>query len=111
MTVLLVTEQSDLSADLVVLALRRRGADFVRLNMDTPPDQSIVSWVSHADDAMITVHGRTLDLRSVASAWFRRPIERPTSYAARETFVMFEGLCYFLDRALWVNAPLAIQRA
>lgn len=117
--ILLLTQQDDLTADLVVIALKRLGAPFLRLNVD----QLLISTfldclpngsVWYQDEA--TEH---FDLSRVRTIWYRshsrpRSLESiPTdaaSFAAREAVSQMYGALFSLD-ARWVNEPAAVWRA
>lgn len=111
MTVLLVTEKTDLAADLVVLALKRAATPFFRLNAETLVEDGS-GWWSSADDAgRIEVGETSLDLDDVHSVWFRRFAAPSDSYPLREAAAFIQGWSYLLSDVFWMNHPLVLGRA
>ena len=76
---LLVTTESDLSADLVVSHLTRRGIPFVRFNQEDFPAHISVIWPGDCEGATITVRGNAVPCSEIRSAWFRNSLSPPST--------------------------------
>ena len=117
--VLLVTERRDLAADLLVLALKRKGADFLRLNLDTFPEDIVATWSPSVQLGRITVGQDSYRPQDFRAAWFRRlptrfspyPDDEPAhGFVTRERIAFIEGLLE-TPNWLWVNRPTRIRMA
>jgi glutathione synthase/RimK-type ligase-like ATP-grasp enzyme len=111
-SLLVLTETSDLAADLIVLELQRRKARYHRLNMDTFPDAPEISY--HPSSALIkfeTTSGQ-FSSEEVRAAWCRRSIgsTRPDSFVDREARTFLSGL-WQQANWFWMNCPLAASSA
>ncbi|HEV2567958.1 MvdC/MvdD family ATP grasp protein [Sphingomonas sp.] len=116
--ILLVTNKRDITSDFVVLELKRRGADFVRLNTEDLPSASVTftpdqGWTFHLSD------GVALPLNSVPAAYYRRPgaplpsedaDEATTEYVSAEWSAVLRSLWNALE-GRWLSSPFAILRA
>src|SRR5262245_58730294 len=74
--ILILTDDSDLHADVVEEKLRRRGAEFLRFDPGRFPSTAELSLAYSATGdvlSMITVGGARLDLSQVKAVWYRRP--------------------------------------
>ena len=69
---LLLTNQRDVTADLVVRRLRESAVPYLRLNSDDISDWTI-DVRPHENHWEIRRDGRVLDLSGVVGVWFRRP--------------------------------------
>jgi hypothetical protein len=112
--VLLVTETSDLAADLLVLAARRRGIPLVRFNQDLFPREVRIAW-SNDGEARFVCEGRSFREGDVSGAWFRRPFGRGgasavEAFTARQSAACLDGV-WETVRWFWMNAPAATARA
>lgn len=123
--ILIITNSSDLHADIIVSNLTQKGSRPFRINLDEfPRDFELVHKTdSHRWAASIThlPSGRRLDLDSVKSVWTRKPDDfsflsgaqfsaQEIAYAKRETEHVLNGLLYSLD-CYWMNHPLAVRSA
>lgn len=117
--ILLVTNKRDLTSDVVVLELRRRGLPFYRLNSEDLP-QATIRFDPRADQGWEIDFGeKKLALRDVRSAYYRRPgapEPRPSSDAATHEYLTNEWSA--VTRALWnalegrwMSSPFSILRA
>jgi glutathione synthase/RimK-type ligase-like ATP-grasp enzyme len=111
-TVLLVTEEADLAADLVVLGLRRRGASFVRFNTDNFPATARVTWDPLARTGVFEIGGTRIDASAIETAWFRAPhwTTRTDTYVDRESRT-FLACCWEESPWRWINRPTAVRAA
>jgi ATP-grasp ribosomal peptide maturase len=121
MTVLILTEDIDATADTVVRALADRGVGVARVNTAWFPTQMRVSaqlcrgrWTGS-----ITTPGRVIDLEAVTAVWYRAPraYEFPAglsaperAHANLEAKYGFGGVLGSLA-ALWVNHPARLADA
>lgn len=112
MTVLLVTEEADLAADLVVLGLRRRGASFIRFNVDSFPTAARVTWDPLARTGVFEIGGTRIDASEIEAAWFRTPHSTTNSdpYVERESRT-FLACCWEESPWPWINRPRAVRAA
>jgi len=117
--IVLISERSDLAADLLVVALRARGRPFVRWNRDEFPARAAVSWSSDGSGHLY-LGDQAWPLKNIASAWCRvstdaavAPGPYPAdvlSFARRECDRALESL-WGVTRWFWVNHPFAAKRA
>lgn len=116
-TILLVTNKRDITTDFVVLELRRRGANFVRLNTEDLPLHEVT--MAQGDPETLSLSGPCGDLRlrDVAGAYYRRPgsfeadgPEPVAAYVAAEWSAILRSLWNALE-GRWLNSPFAILRA
>ncbi|MFF3937679.1 ATP-grasp ribosomal peptide maturase [Streptomyces phaeofaciens] len=116
--VLVVTEENDVTADMVITHLNRRGVPVVRLNpADIGPGLTVTARFG---DSPTTVSGRvgtssrTADLERVRAVYWRRPVwpgfehlqDSDARFAAAQVRYGFGGTLYALCDCLWVNHPL-----
>ena len=116
--ILVVTNKRDITTDFVILELRRRGIDFVRLNSEDIP----ATQVSFTPDAgwTLVMDGEPIALSSVRAAYYRRPGTPETgpeitdkavrAYVAGEWSAVLRSLWNALD-GRWLNSPFSILRA
>ena len=117
--ILLVTNKRDITTDLIVLELRRRGLAFHRLNSEDLPKGSLRFWPDVGRGWELDVGNGMLALSDVHVAYYRRPgIPEPTrvkSAATRDYLINeWSAVTRSLWNALegrWLNSPFAILRA
>ncbi|MFO0645842.1 MAG: hypothetical protein U0326_06365 [Polyangiales bacterium] len=118
--ILIVTEQSDLTADLVIRALSARNAPVLRLNCERLLGDVEVQCLYPGDCSTLrTEDGRKVPLTNIRSVWYRRPA-LPTAnpalappfqqFAQREAWAHTLGVLLSLDAA-WMSDPMAVWRA
>lgn len=116
---LLVTTESDLSADLVVSHLMRRGVPFLRFNQEDFPAQVSVVWPGDCEEATITVRGDIVRFAQIHSAWFRNPVSGRSTGLAHRTAIDFaerertgclSGL-WESSPWFWMNRPSSVAHA
>ncbi|GAA3265879.1 ATP-grasp ribosomal peptide maturase [Streptomyces lavendulae] len=116
--VLVATEADDVTADMVIAELNRRGVPVVRFNPADIGDGLTVSArygsrPAHPAGRLLTP-SRDADLKDVRSVYWRRPTwpaftdlsTDDARFAAAQTRYGLGGVLHALDRPLWVNHPL-----
>ncbi|MFD9793179.1 ATP-grasp ribosomal peptide maturase [Streptomyces sp. NPDC059070] len=118
MTVLILTCEEDVTTDLVVTELHRRGVPLVRLDPADLPGRAVLSAeYAHGDFAgHLSVDGFLVSMSGLRSVWVRRP-GRPAAHAAEpsawltaETGQALYGMLYSAS-ARWMNHPREAERA
>lgn len=116
--ILLATNKRDLTTDFIVLELRRRGLDFVRLNTEDLASASVI--FRPQEEWSFAIGERRFSLGEVEAGYYRRP-ERPdpptvltneaaAEYAVAEWSAILRSLWNALE-GRWLNSPFAILRA
>ncbi|MPZ85241.1 MAG: ATP-grasp ribosomal peptide maturase [Actinophytocola sp.] len=118
-TVLVVTEQFDVTADHVVTELTERGTPVVRFDTAEFPRRLVATARLDQDRCgTLRIRGLVADLRDVGAVYYRRPsIYQPhpglsqadAAWAVREARFGFGGLLSSLP--VWLNHPANIARA
>jgi ATP-grasp ribosomal peptide maturase len=118
MTVLILTSQEDVTADMVVAELNERGVPVMRLDpADTPGKAVLSADYAHGDfDGHLSVNGHVLSMGGLRSVWVRRPGE-PAAHAAHssswltaETRQALYGMLYSTSTR-WMNHPRNADQA
>ncbi|MGI5134482.1 ATP-grasp ribosomal peptide maturase [Streptomyces sp. CA-106110] len=118
MTVLILTSEEDVTADMVVAVLDERGVPVVRLDPADVPGKVVLSAdYAHGDfDGHLSVNGHVLSMAGLRSVWVRRPGE-PAAHAARssawltaETRQALYGMLYSASTR-WMNHPRNAEQA
>jgi glutathione synthase/RimK-type ligase-like ATP-grasp enzyme len=108
---LLVTNRDDITADWLVLELRRRGTPFVRFNTEDYPTRVRLHWTP--SQASLVIDGREITADAVTGVWWRRALPpqfdatlsaAEEAWAANEALAALKGFWQSLD-ARWVNPP------
>ncbi|MBV2356239.1 ATP-grasp ribosomal peptide maturase [Streptomyces sp. J2-1] len=118
MTVLILTSEADVTADLVVLRLAEDGVPVVRLD---PADLTAgaglsVEYGREAGDGRLSVGGRRVDTAALRSIWVRRPGDaaahaaHPSAWLTEESAQALYGTLR-CSGARWMNHPDAASRA
>lgn len=121
MTILLLSNERDITTDYVVLELRRRGIPYFRLNSERLSDASVrCHWRSDRPDWDIIFPDRTLLTSCISAGYFRRPgtplvqpsITDPAEfrYCGDEWGAVLRSIYVALGER-WLNAPANIARA
>lgn len=123
--ILIISNRSDLTCDLVVKLLGSKGNKFYRFNTDEFPANGIGNFsISNAGilESKIRLNDRTFDINfnEVKSIWYRRPVAPLISdsikdssmveYLQKESYSYIRGLWYSTN-AYWISHPDAIFRA
>ncbi|MEU3986270.1 ATP-grasp ribosomal peptide maturase [Streptomyces sp. NPDC026672] len=118
MTVLILTSEEDVTADMVVLRLHEAGVPVVRLD---PADLTngvalSVEYVQGAGRGHLSVAGRLVSMNGLRSIWVRRPgtaasrAAEPSDWLTEESSQALYGMLRSTD-ARWMNHPDAALRA
>ncbi|MFJ4713343.1 ATP-grasp ribosomal peptide maturase [Streptomyces sp. NPDC088785] len=118
MTVLILTCEQDVTADLAVVELNANGIPVLRLDPAELPGAVDVSgeYAHGAFDGHLSVGGRVVAMRGLRSIWVRRPGTPATRSAAASTWLSEESgqALYGMLRctgARWMNHPDAARQA
>jgi hypothetical protein len=114
--ILLITETSDLAADLLVLAAKARGVPLIRFNQDEFPRRVRISWRNRGQTLFCLDPETCVADSDIAGAWFRRPLRPAVHGDAAAAFVERESAGFLngvWDTApwLWMNSPADAARA
>lgn len=116
--ILVITEANDVTADMVIAHLNRRGAPVIRFN---PADIGTYLTISARFGTCPTpvtgqlrTPSRTADLQHVRAVYWRRPVwpmfehlqGADAGFAAAQVRYGLGGTLYALRSCLWVNHPL-----
>ncbi|MFF4522833.1 MvdC/MvdD family ATP grasp protein [Streptomyces bluensis] len=112
MTVLILTSEQDVTADMVVAELGRLGAPVMRLDPADIPGKAMLSAdYAHGDfDGHLSVNGHVLSMGGLRSVWVRRPGDpaahaaQPSAWLTAETRQALYGMLYSASPA-WMNHP------
>jgi ATP-grasp ribosomal peptide maturase len=118
MTVLILTSEEDVTADMVVAKLHEKGTPFVRLDPADLPDKVVLSaHYAHGDfDGHLSVNGHVLSMEGLRSVWVRRPGEpaahatHPSPWLTAEARQALFGML-FSASTRWMNHPRNADRA
>ena len=114
----MATEADDLTADMVITELNRRGVPVARFNpADVGADLTLSARFGSCPAPVagqLRTPSRTVDLAQVWSVYWRRPVwpafdhlgSDDARFAAAQARYGLGGTLYSLDRPLWVNHPL-----
>lgn len=109
---LVVTTRDDLTADEVIVELRRRGAAYVRFNTEDYPTAVTIRWMADGDTTL-RIGGREYNADDFHTVWYRRPVPPVLpetldpdliAWAKDEAQEALDGLWRTLP-ARWVNHP------
>ncbi|MFI2762152.1 ATP-grasp ribosomal peptide maturase [Streptomyces echinatus] len=118
MTVLILTSQEDVTADMVVLRLREAGVPVVRLDPADLTNGVALSgeYIQGTSRGHLSVGGRLVSVNGVRSVWVRRPgapaarAAQPSAWLTEESSQALYGLLRS-TAARWMNHPDAARRA
>ncbi|WP_225094894.1 ATP-grasp ribosomal peptide maturase [Streptomyces sp. CoH27] len=118
MTVLILTSEEDVTADMVVLRLGEAGVPVVRLDPADLTNGVALSgeYVQGACRGHLSVGGRLVSMSGLRSVWVRRPgtaaarAVHPSAWLTEESAQALYGMLRCTD-ARWMNHPDAAQRA
>ena len=123
--ILIITNSSDLHADIIVSTLTQKGSTPFRINLDEFPKDFELSFEANQDLWKTTVThlptGEVLDMNLVKSVWTRKAgnfaflsedqySSQEKAFADQEAEHVLNGLLYSLD-CYWMNHPLAVRSA
>ncbi|NGO07086.1 hypothetical protein G5C60_05305 [Streptomyces sp. HC44] len=118
MTVLILTSEEDVTADMVVSKLHETGTPVMRLDPADLPGKAVLSVeYAHGDfDGHLSVNGHVLSMRGLRSVWMRRPGEpaahaaHPSPWLTAETRQALYGMLHSASTR-WMNHPHNADRA
>ncbi|WSQ07174.1 ATP-grasp ribosomal peptide maturase [Streptomyces sp. NBC_01231] len=118
MTVLILTSEEDVTADMVVLHLNATGVPVVRLDPADLTGEVALSgeYVHGAFRGHVSAAGRLVSIGGLRSVWVRRPgvpaarAATPSSWLTEEASQALYGMLRGSD-ARWMNHPDAARRA
>ncbi|ARP73652.1 ATP-grasp ribosomal peptide maturase [Streptomyces pluripotens] len=118
MTVLILTSEEDVTADMVVLRLGEAGVPVVRLDPADLTNGVALSgeYVRGACRGHLSVGGRLVSMNGLRSIWVRRPgnaavkAAQPSAWLTEESSQALYGMLRATD-ARWMNHPDAARRA
>ncbi|MGW4568160.1 ATP-grasp ribosomal peptide maturase [Streptomyces sp. NPDC004561] len=118
MTVLILTSEEDVTADMVVLRLGEAGVPVVRLDPADLTSGVALSgeFVQGASRGHLSVGGRLVSMNGLRSIWVRRPGDaaaraaQPSAWLTEESSQALYGMLR-CSGARWMNHPDAARRA
>lgn len=118
MTVLILTCEEDVTADMVVVHLNAAGVPVVRLDpADLPGDVALSGEYVHGSfQGHLSSGGRLVGIEGLRSVWVRRPgtpagrVDEPSAWLTEETSQALYGMLRGCG-ARWMNHPDASRRA
>jgi ATP-grasp ribosomal peptide maturase len=118
MTVLILTSDEDVTADMVVLRLHETGVPVVRLDPADLTSGVALSgeYVQGASRGHLSVNGRLVSMNGLRSIWVRRPgvaaarATQTSTWLTEESEQALYGMLRGTD-ARWMNHPDAARRA
>ncbi|MGW0632071.1 ATP-grasp ribosomal peptide maturase [Streptomyces sp. NPDC002758] len=118
MTVLILTSEEDVTADMVVLRLHEAGVPVVRLDPADLTSGVALSgeYVQGVSRGHLSVAGRLVSMNGLRSVWVRRPglaasrAAEPSAWLTEEASQALYGMLRATD-ARWMNHPDAARRA
>ncbi|MEW1778522.1 ATP-grasp ribosomal peptide maturase [Streptomyces sp. NPDC086777] len=118
MTVLILTSDEDVTADMVVLRLHEAGVPVVRLDPADLTSGVALSgeFVQGVSRGHLSVNGRLVSMNGLRSIWVRRPgaaaarAAQPSAWLTEESAQALYGMLRGTD-ARWMNHPDAARRA
>ncbi|WP_328769049.1 MvdC/MvdD family ATP grasp protein [Streptomyces sp. NBC_00286] len=118
MTVLILTSEGDVTADMVVAKLHEMGTPMMRLDPADLPDKAVLSAdFAHGDfDGHLSKNGQVLSMGGLRSVWVRRPGEpaahaaHPSAWLTAETRQALFGMLHSAA-ARWMNHPCNADQA
>lgn len=124
-SILIITNRSDLHADIIVSTLIKKGTTPFRINLDDFPRDFELNHETDQNKWTATIthtpSGRKLNLDSIKSIWTRKSSDfaflseddyspQEKVFANQETKHVLNGILYSLD-CYWMNHPLAVRSA
>lgn len=121
-TVLIISNKSDITTDLVIKALQKRGIDYLRFNTEDFPLKFNSQISLHKNYSSFISNGkRKLLFDEISSVWYRRPkilpLEDINSSEADGKFIQREANSYLLNiwamlsDKKWINNPFSLFKA
>ena len=123
MSILLISNKQDLTADVIVDEIHKRKLDFYRFNTEELGESVYVSLDITNDQYFIyDKHlNKIWNLRDFSSVYYRRPVlpsyndanlsNEEKSFLLRENLKTIEGLYKLLSASFWINPVFATREA
>ncbi|MGB0386730.1 MAG: MvdC/MvdD family ATP grasp protein [Ardenticatenaceae bacterium] len=114
--ILIVTNKKDYTADYLILEMKKRGIDFVRLNTEEFPTEVELSLNITCEnvEGKLIISNKIIELNEIQSIWYRRPVpseparqitdESAKAFIIAESWETFEGLWKILP-CFWMSHP------
>lgn len=121
--VLVITNKTDLTSDLIVSRLKKRNISFYRLNTEELFKSCFLTLDFGQDSFFIfdSALNRKIDLREFSAVYFRRPklpqvdidvlSQEENLFLRKETYYVLEGVYKLLRGLYWVSPIHAIREA
>ena len=119
--ILIITNERDITSDMVILRLQEQGDSYLRVNTEDFPTRLGISWAladGHVQGEFSSQRG-LVDLHTISAVWYRRPLKsKPTNsiessaarmFAQQESDALLQNIWLTLD-CLWVSSPMAIRK-
>lgn len=122
MSILIITNKSDITSDFIVRNLTDLGLNFYRLNTEDIGRSARINFDFYKEEFKIidTHTSKNVNLNRVTSVYYRRPeineqydglTKGELNFIRGELAYTLEGLYKILDEAFWVNKVPAIRNA
>lgn len=121
--ILIITNRQDYTADFLIIELRKRGTDYIRLNTEEFPQRAKVIWYMPENggiEGYFVLAGKHIPFESIHSVWYRRPVSPAPSaemtdpddyeFARVESQAALDGVLNCLD-CFWMSRPEQLRRA
>ena len=119
--ILILTNREDVTADYVVLELKRRAIPFFRFNTeDFPKIINLSLHITNELQGFLSGCNYKLPINDIRSVWYRRPslpcFDEPAmdpgirEFCTKESYYTLEGLWALLD-VFWISNPFNIRKA
>lgn len=121
--ILILSNESDITTDLVVKRLRERGVPYMRLNTERFPlaVDGTIRMTDPVFDFELRTSSKHIIGGSILSVWYRRPLKPDlgglnltadeVDFAARESEHFLANVWSLIDSSKWVNDPYASNKA
>ncbi|WKZ32803.1 MAG: hypothetical protein QY316_12990 [Thermodesulfobacteriota bacterium] len=118
--IIILSNREDITADYVILELRKRKVDFFRFNTEDFPLNVKLSLNYGTTNFLQTPNNKIIPFSDIQSIWYRRPIlpdfnkfrleKGVEDFCTKESFAALEGAWTLLD-CNWVSNPFNIRKA
>lgn len=116
--IFIFTNKRDITVDFIILELKKRGADFLRINTEDLP--KIFVHFGPRDGWILNIGDKIVPMNLVGAAYYRRPsppmlnidqlLEISWEYCQKEWATVLDSFVEYLDTQ-FLNSPSAIARA
>lgn len=121
--ILIITNQDDFTADLVIKRLRERELPYVRFNTETFPMeiQGSIEITQDSNNLQLATDRWKLRPKDIRSIWYRRPVASHVSkhlddrwdqeFAVRESWEFLANTWCLLEEKYWLHHPDILRKA